>query len=65
MPVTNSTNLSSPITNPACGTAPYFRVSRYHHNSSTGTFISYMRFQYVQPLFTLAFVDDRADAGEE
>ena len=43
MPVTNCTILSNPNPKPACGTVPNFLVSRYHHNSSAGIFISFIR----------------------
>ncbi len=43
MPVTNSIIRSNPSPNPACGTVPKRRVSRYHHISSTGICISFIR----------------------
>src|SRR6478736_10153229 len=43
MPVTNCTILSNPNPNPACGTDPNLLVSRYHHISSAGSPISFIR----------------------
>ncbi len=36
MPQIHVTQRSIPMPNPACGTVPYFRMSRYHWNASTG-----------------------------